>query len=56
MSSPMLEVPNGRAEFANRDYRYKWRTTRSKRTFSATIFMHMSRAGAGFSVILLRDR
>jgi hypothetical protein len=59
MSSPMLEVPNGRAEFADRDYRFELRTTLSKCTFSATIFMRLSPIGRGFSSFyrgIARDR
>ena len=48
MSSPMLEVPNGRAEFANRDYLFELRITCSKCTFSATIFMRLSPIGRAF--------
>jgi hypothetical protein len=51
MSWPVSEIPNGRAEFANRDFGHELRVTCKKATFSATTNLQMSPLGRPFSVI-----
>jgi hypothetical protein len=56
MARPASQFPNGRAEFANRDFGHELRVICKKATFSATPNLQMRPLGLPFLVIRAKCR